>query len=181
MAADGERLPYILSGLIIIFLFWSRSLIHTMTVINWPIEFGHNFLYVICTLIEAVLFTQIGDPMKWRVMSVAFWSMAWFIFWFDISMIRDRMNRFTKPVQTSLFNLLEREQVMNVRVIMPLAVAFHAAGVVAMRVWPDALLENRGHLILAWAEFVALSGYQYYVVRFFGRLAPMILGSREEE
>ena len=35
--------PYVLAGLLIILLFWSRSLIHTLTLIRWPLEFGHNF------------------------------------------------------------------------------------------------------------------------------------------
>src|SRR5690242_48613 len=33
--------PYVVVGLLIIFLFWSRSAIHTFTVIRWPLEFGH--------------------------------------------------------------------------------------------------------------------------------------------
>ena len=41
---------YALTGLCIIFIFWSRSLLHTLTLIRWPIEFGHNFLYIASTL-----------------------------------------------------------------------------------------------------------------------------------
>jgi len=57
--------PYVVTGLLIILLFWSRSLIHTLTVIRWPLEFGHNFLYIACTLVETVTFTQLNQPLRW--------------------------------------------------------------------------------------------------------------------
>jgi hypothetical protein len=46
--------PYVLAGLLVIFIFWSRAVLHIVTVIRWPLEFGHNFLYIGCALIEAV-------------------------------------------------------------------------------------------------------------------------------
>src|SRR5687768_2111205 len=46
--------PYAVTGLLTILLFWSRSLIHTLTVIRWPLELGHNFMYIACTLVETV-------------------------------------------------------------------------------------------------------------------------------
>src|ERR1043166_2389602 len=38
--------PYVLGGLFIIFIFWSRAVLHIMTLIRWPHEFGHNFFYI---------------------------------------------------------------------------------------------------------------------------------------
>lgn len=46
--------PYAVTGLLIILIFWSRSLIHTLTVIRWPLDLTHNFMYIACTLVEAV-------------------------------------------------------------------------------------------------------------------------------
>jgi hypothetical protein len=37
---------YVASGLCVIFIFWSRSIIHTLTLMKWPLEFGHNFFYI---------------------------------------------------------------------------------------------------------------------------------------
>ena len=62
--------PYVATGLIIILLFWSRSLIHTLTLIRWPLEFVHNFFYVACTLVEALAFTHLSDPFTWFVLRV---------------------------------------------------------------------------------------------------------------
>ena len=53
-AHQSAAWPYVATGLLIILLFWSRSLIHTLTLIRWPLEFVHNFFYIACTLLEAL-------------------------------------------------------------------------------------------------------------------------------
>src|SRR5215207_2489808 len=64
--------PYVASGLVVILLFWSRSLLHTFTVIRWPLEFGHNFLYIAGTLVESILFTQLASPLHWFALTAAY-------------------------------------------------------------------------------------------------------------
>src|SRR5207247_8368928 len=56
---------YVVAGLFIIFIFWSRAVLHILTVIRWPLEFGHNFLYIACALVEAILFALMGMPARW--------------------------------------------------------------------------------------------------------------------
>src|SRR5207253_163755 len=41
-----EAFLYVVAALCVIFIFWSRSVIHTLTLIGWPLEFGHNFFYI---------------------------------------------------------------------------------------------------------------------------------------
>src|SRR5260370_29427091 len=57
--------PYVIAGLLVIFVFWSRAVLHIITVIRWPLEFGHNFLYIACALVEAVFFSPPGQPLCW--------------------------------------------------------------------------------------------------------------------
>src|SRR5437870_3728542 len=64
--------PYILAGLFIIFVFWSRAVLHIITVIRWPLEFGHNFLYIACALVEALTFAQLARPLNWFMFGAAF-------------------------------------------------------------------------------------------------------------
>ncbi len=61
--------PYVATGLLIILLFWSRSLIHTLTLIRWPLEFVHNFFYIACALLESLAFTRLADPFMWFAMT----------------------------------------------------------------------------------------------------------------
>jgi hypothetical protein len=74
------RLRYVATGLLVILLFWSRALIHTMTVIRFPLELGHNFMYVVCTFVEAMLFTQVADPFRWYVLNALFALLIWALF-----------------------------------------------------------------------------------------------------
>jgi hypothetical protein len=43
-------------AVLVIFVFWSRAVLHIITVIRWPLEFGRNLLYIACALVEAILF-----------------------------------------------------------------------------------------------------------------------------
>src|SRR3954469_13669565 len=63
---------YVAGGLFVIFTFWSRAVLHIVTVIRWPLEFGHNFLYIACALVEAILFAQLTDPFRWFLWGAAF-------------------------------------------------------------------------------------------------------------
>lgn len=69
--------PYVIAGLLVIFVFWSRAVLHIITVIRWPLEFGHNFLYIACALVEAVLFAQLGKPLSWFGFGAAFIGIGW--------------------------------------------------------------------------------------------------------
>src|SRR5947208_15245966 len=59
---DWMMWPYVLSGLIIILVFWSRVVLHILMVIHSPLEFGHNFIYITCALVEPYSFLQICTP-----------------------------------------------------------------------------------------------------------------------
>ena len=63
--SNWPSLLYLSAGLCVICIFWSRSIIHTLTLIKWPLEFGHNFLYIACALGEALLFTRLEHPLAW--------------------------------------------------------------------------------------------------------------------
>src|ERR1700752_2059723 len=70
---------YVAAGLCVIFIFWSRSVIHTLTLIRWPLEFGHNFFYIACALGEAVLFTRLNNPLGWFELSTVYATIVWLL------------------------------------------------------------------------------------------------------
>jgi hypothetical protein len=45
---DWVMWPYVLSGLIIILVFWSRVVLHILTVIRWPLDRAQFSLYCLC-------------------------------------------------------------------------------------------------------------------------------------
>src|SRR3712207_5124018 len=119
--------PYAVSGLLVILLFWSRSLMHTLTVIRWPLEFTHNFLYIGSTLLEVIIFTQLERPVYWFSLSAVYGCIIWLLFAVDLRMIRRRLEERNKEAARALLLVVEREQIKNVRLLMPLTVVFSFA------------------------------------------------------
>src|SRR6478752_4280982 len=105
-----DQWPYVVNGLLVIFLFWSRSTTHTLTLIRWPLEFAHNFLYIACTLIEAVTFTDLTDPLRWYAFSAAFAVAAWALFRTDLRLIRQREAEAIGPAEEELYGIVLRDQ-----------------------------------------------------------------------
>jgi hypothetical protein len=172
--------PYAATGLLIIVLFWSRSLIHTLTVIRWPLELGHNFMYIACTLVETVTFTQLTNTMHWYALNTLFSLMIWVLFVLDLRMIRRRMRDSAGPIGSTLYAIVEREQRLNIRLFMPATVVFNLLAVVAIRVWPGFRIEAGGHVLIAVVQLASALGYLFYVIRFFTRISPLIVNTRRE-
>lgn len=172
--------PYGVTGLLIILLFWSRSLIHTLTVIRWPLELGHNFLYIACTLIETVAFTQLTNPLNWYALNTLFGVMNWVLFTLDLRMVRRRIDDSTGPVGSTLFSIVEREQLLNIKVFMPATAAFNLLAMIAVRLWPVFFIERGGHVIIALVQLAGAFVYLLYVMRFFARIVPLIVETRQE-
>jgi hypothetical protein len=167
--------PYIIVGLVTIFLFWSRSLIHTFTVIRWPLEFGHNFLYIACTLIEAVMFTQLANLENWFLLGTVYALVVWFLFAFDLGMIRKRRDECHGSEKEYLCDMLERDQLLNVRVLMPGLALFHLAAYLLIHFRPATFVAGSWHLALGIAQLVGGIFYLTYVLGFYRRIAPMIV------
>ena len=172
--------PYVVTGLLIILAFWSRSLIHTLTVIRWPLDLGHNFMYIACTLVEAVTFTQLRDPLHWYALNALFGLMILALLAFDLRMIRHRISDSAGPMGSELYAIVEREQCLNIRFIMPATVVFNLLAMMATWVWAAPLIEENGHVIIGLVQLALALGYLIYVLRFFVRIAPLIAKTRQE-
>lgn len=171
--------PYVATGLLTILLFWSRSLIHTLTVIRWPLELSHNFMYIACTLVETVTFTVLDKPFLWFVFHTLFGILVWLLFLLDLRMIRRRIADSPGPAGNRLYAVVEKEQLAHIRFLIPLTVAFNLGAAAAIRLYPSLVLEE-GHVFLGLAQFAAAAGYLAYVMRLFVRIRPMIAATHQE-
>jgi len=172
--------PYAVTGLLIILIFWSRSLIHTLTVIRWPLDLTHNFMYIACTLVEAVTFTQLTNTVNWYALNTLFGLMVWALFVLDLRMIRRRIRDSSGPTGSKLYAIVEREQLLSIKFFMPATVVFNLLAMIAIRSWPALLIQRGGHVMLALVQLVAALGYLVYGTRFFVQVIPMIAKTRQE-
>ena len=172
--------PYAVTGLLIILLFWSRSLIHTLTVIRWPLKFGHNFMYIACTLVETVAFTQLTNPLHWYALNSVFALMAGMLFVLDLRLIRDRIADSAGQIGCRLYAIVEREQLLNIRVVIPATLIFNILAMMAAYYWPLPFVEKGGHVLVGMVQLGATIGYLFYVTRFFTQIIPLIVQTRQE-
>jgi hypothetical protein len=177
---DAATWLYALAGLCIIFIFWSRSILHTLTLIRWPIEFGHNFLYIACTLAECLLFTCLRNPLAWFEASLLYGLAVWILFAYDMRMTRLREADLLSEASRRLSRLIERDSKLNVRLLMPALVAFNGLCAASVHLWPGWFLARHGHVWLIAAQLLGLTIYLCYVIRFSSRLAPIVVTRQEE-
>jgi hypothetical protein len=171
---------YVASGLLILLVFWSRSIIHTFTLIRWPLEFGHNFLYIGCALVEALMFTRVTDPLGWFEISVVYALGIWVLFAYDLRMVRPRPGEEPSTATRQLSAMIERDQRLNIWILIPALFLYGALSVVCLRLWPHTFITRQAHAWLAVGQFLALLAYLYYVVRLFARFAPLVTQRQEE-
>jgi len=172
--------PYVLAGLLTIFIFWSRAVLHIITVIRWPLEFAHNYLYIGCALIEAISFARIARPVSWFAFGATFILMGWFLFVYDLRLIRARQRDSAGEATNQLLAHVLRDQWLNIAVLLPAVFLLNLACALVIRGWPEFFLAKNGHVWLVSAQLVGFFGYLIYVVRFYSKLAPLIERAREE-
>jgi hypothetical protein len=177
---DWVQWPYVLSGLTIILVFWSRVVLHILTVIRWPLEFGHNFLYIACALVEAFSFAQLGNPARWFAFIAAFLAVEWLLFAYDLRLIRTRVQDRTGDVSNRLYALVTRDQWLNLGLLLPAFFIVNVVCVVLIYLRPEFFLTRHGHIWLIALQLIAFGGYLSYVVIFYSKLAPLIAPARAE-
>lgn len=169
---------YVAAGLCVIFIFWSRSIIHTLTLIKWPLEFGHNFFYIACALGEAILFTHLDRPLGWFRISAAYAGAVWFLFIYDTRLIRARLDECGSEQDRALYRRARTDQWLNIAVLLPLLFVFNLCCAIFIQRWPAFFLDRGGHVLLIAGQLLSFVVYLVYVSVFFARLAPVILQSR---
>lgn len=177
---DAVTWLYAVTGLCIIFIFWSRSVLHTLTLIRWPLEFGHNFLYIACTVGECLLFTRLESPTGWFQLSAFYSALVGLLFLYDLRMINVREAERTSAAATELCEMIQRDQRRNIRLLMPVLFLFNFGCACALYWLPGIFIVGKWHIALIAAQLLGLAIYLLYVIRFFARIAPLIHRRQEE-
>ena len=170
---------YVAAGLCVIFIFWSRSVIHTLTLIRWPLEFGHNFFYIACALGEAILFSRLDRPPAWFQISAAYAGVVWLLFIYDMRLIQARIVEAQRDSERALYARARSDQLLNIRALVPLLFFLNLVCAFAIWIWPNLFIARAGHIWLINAQLVSFIGYLIYTGRYFAAIAPLVLRSRQ--
>ncbi len=172
---------YLAAGLCVIFIFWSRSIIHTLTLIRWPLEFGHNFFYIACALGEAILFTRLNQPAAWFGLSAAYAGAVWLLFIYDMRLIRARVAEARNDAERSLYGRTYADQTLNIRLLIPLLFIFNFGCALIIHTRAELFIGRDAHVWLIGAQLLSFIGYLIYVTRFFSELAPAMVATNKVE
>jgi hypothetical protein len=172
--------PYVGAAFLTILLFWSRALVHTLTLIRWPLEFVHNFFYFVCALAEVLAFKHLKDPFMWFVLTAVFAALVWGLFVHDLRIIGQRARDSVGPSSSRLYAIVKADQWLNIRFIMPFLFAFALGSACAIKMAPGFFLARNGHLLLIGCQATGLLVYLACVVRAFTRITPLISAARAE-
>lgn len=167
--------PYIAVSLVAILIFWSRSLIHTLSFIGWPLELGHNFIYFALTLIEGIMFTQVAQPIAFYALGAAYFLGAAILYWYDERVMHRHLADARTPAARALYVDIIRDQRVNVRLWMPLGVLFSALAAFAVWRWPQFFIDDHWHVALALGGLVIATVYLFDGIRILRQRQPLIV------
>lgn len=173
--------PYIATGLLVILIFWSRSLIHTLSFIGWPLEFGHTFIYFGATLIEAVALSQVADPERWFALNALYAAAVWGLYAWDLRVVRKHGDDFQSPGERALLDDIVRDQRVNIVYMMPMAVAFQTLSWWLVHAYPQWFLDRHWHLLPIAMTLLFSLNYLYGGVRLLHRRQAWILERNAQE
>jgi hypothetical protein len=176
-----DALLYVAAGLCVIFVFWSRSVIHTLTLIRWPLEFGHNFFYIACALGEAILFSRLDNPLAWFQLSAAYAGIVWLLFIYDMRLIRARIAESRDDSERALYARARSDQLLNIRLLVPLLIALNLVSAFAIWRWPYLFIFRGCHIWFISIQLLSFIGYLFYTSRYFSAIAPLLLRNRRTD
>ena len=175
IALQWQVWPYVVTGLLTVLIFWSRSLVHTLSFIGWPLEFGHTFIYFAATLIEAVGLSQVSNPEHWFALNALYAAVVWGLYGYDLHLVRQREEDFDSPPERALLADIIHDQRVNIGFMMPAAVAFQAFAWWLVHEFPQAMLAQRWHLLLIALTLLFSINYLYGGMRILRRRQEWIV------
>ena len=176
-----ETWPYIATGLVVILVFWSRALVHTLSFIGWPLEFGHTFLYFASTLIEAVALGQVGDPAHWFALNALYAVAVWGLYIWDLRVVHAHAADFSTPDERLLLEDIVRDQRINIVFMMPAAIVFQTLAWWLVTTHPQAMLAGHWHLALIGLTLLFSLNYLHGGVVLLRRRQATILAHAAQE
>jgi hypothetical protein len=125
-------------------------------------------------------FKHLSDPFMWFALNAVFAALVWGLFVHDLRIIRLRARDSVGPSSARLYAIVEADQRLNIRFVMPFIFVFATGSAFAIKMAPDFFLERQGHLLLIACQAIGLLVYLGCVVRAFTRITPLISATRAE-
>ena len=173
--------PYVATGLVVILIFWSRALLHTLSFIGWPLEFGHTFLYFASTLVEAAALTQVAEPAHWYALNALYAACVWCLYAWDLRLVRQQAHDFRTAGERALLEDILADQRRNIRWLIPATVVLQALCWWLVHRYPATMLDGGWHLLAIAISLVFSLFYLFDGVRMLRRRQDWIVERHAQE
>ncbi len=146
---------YIFSGFLFILLFWSQSIIHALSFIDWPLNLSHSFLYFLVSFFEVIAFTDVTNPLKWFIFVFLFFLAAGLLYIVDFAMIRVREKKFLKTQEhKALYHHVYSQQRRELYFLVPAGLSYNILCILAIWLFPNIFIAHNYHVILGFFQAV---------------------------
>ncbi len=170
-----EFWPYLFSAFVLILVFWSQSVIHAWSFIDWPIDLPHAFLYFLASFIEVIAFIYITDPLRWYLFGLVFLVVMAVLYVYDLSVIKRRKNYFKKnQAYMRLFHHTYTRQIKELKVLVTSALIFNITASVLIFTMKSLFLESRYHVIIGTTQAIFSCGLLYVSIKGFKKRTKLI-------
>jgi len=172
---------YIMAGLCVIFIFWLRWIIDTLTLIKWPLDCWDNFLYILCLTSGGILFNRLNCPLAWFQLSAAYSGLVWLLYIRNMRLIHARVAESSSDAERELYTRARADQLLHIWLLVPLWFLFNLGCAIAIWIWPDLFLARGGHIWLISWQLFSFMGDLVYTACYFKTIAPLVLRSRQSK
>ena len=141
---------YIVSGFLLILIFWTQAIVHALSFIRWPIDLTHTFLYFLVSFVEVLVFYQVGSPFRWFIFGTVFLIAGSVLYTYDFLMIRKRRETLAySEKRKRLYDHMYHMQKKELTFYLPAALIFSLMSAGLIYVYPNVFIDNHVHIVLS--------------------------------
>jgi hypothetical protein len=174
-----EYWPYIAAGLALTLYLWAAVISHSLTFIGWPMDFGHNLLYITLALVLAIQAHFLDEPVAWFAITPLSAGIAALTVYYDLRVVRQRLPGATGAAAEVFAAALEQQRRQlrltpwyALQVLVPLALV----------IWlPGVFIERPVHVVLLIVQMLFTAAALAVTIRSFRGWSPLILRRAAEE
>jgi hypothetical protein len=137
---------YILSGLVFILFLWTLVISHALTFVGWPIDLGHNLLYIALSLVFAIQMHFLAEPLAWWLLTIASALVGAVLTWYDKQLIEKRLVGARGTAVGLYKTALNTQRAIFRR--FPIFLGFSIGAAVGILLVPQFFIALKGHVIL---------------------------------
>ena len=173
-----QYLPYVLSGLTILLVFWAQAILHAISFIRWPLRMEHMFLYFLAAFLQVVAYSALEDAAAWFFWWSIFSLLGVLIYIVDLRIIREWAKEFAHNTdKAALATHVEKRHLNELRYLLPLVIALNVGGFCAVYAYPALFEQPLAYAALGMVQFVISIGALIDCMRNFKARSRMLAKS----